>query len=258
MKLQHFAKRQVSTFTAVFIAVIMVSSLAASPVEAAAKSRGTIFFEGDSITALYNNNPRSKDQGYWSKLAKKLNMKPVVDAQGGSGFLKPGEKHPKAKNKKMCDGTTFAQRLKKKSTQKKVKKAKIVVIEGGKNDFHKCLKNGVSKDQLVPTSSAEIAVAANDYMDMIAAIRAGQDPATVYVITPWADHTDFANKKQIVPIVRKAAAAHGFQWVDMNGVLDPHYRNENTKDGIHPDQKGTTAIANAFVSRSDIKRRANF
>lgn len=230
---------------------------------AASKRSGTIFFEGDSITALYSNDPTSKGSslyntpkvaGYQAYLTDRIgkslkaDLKAVSNAQGGSGFVKRGTLNPHERNEKKCGGTTFEARLTS-SVKTQMKKAKAVVIEGGRNDGNKC----DNKNNIVDASAEEVTRAVNSYFDKILQVRGG-DPKGVYVITPWGMQRNEAGRKRIVPIVQQAAEKHGFTFVRTENALDPKREFQTTFDGVHPNKQGAQLLADIILNKSNIKQ----
>lgn len=220
-----------------------VQAAARSPQRA--RGANTMFVEGDSLTSLYGSH-----ESWYAEVARHIGLTAVVDAQGGSGFIKSGDPDgARAHRFGVCDGTTFAQRLHG-TVERQISRARVVVLEGGRNDFHTCNWRG----EQVPVSSRELRAAVRSYFDAVAELRS--DPGTVFVLTPWGSRLDSLNRRRIMPIIRSEAQAHGFWWVDTDGVLDPHRLGENTIDGIHPDQAGSRALARAMLRRSPIFRVA--
>jgi lysophospholipase L1-like esterase len=206
--------------------------------EKARSYRGIALFEGDSITAWYNNNEDSPMQGWWSKLADRLQLKPnAQNAQGRSGLTIKGDRNPDD-NKVRHDGTTFMQRLPR--IKNELKRADIFVVEGGPND-------GQNED------TSAIREAALRYFGEVAEIRdkAGKSRDTVFVLSPYAKGGDKFNGKRIPAIYQEAAEEFGFVFVNMQGVLHAG----NTVDMLHPNAKGSDAIADSFMRETKISKR---
>src|SRR5690606_41215397 len=73
------------------LAVAALALLAPSSAAAAPEPRdGTVLVFGDSITAHHTADPGETMQGWWSILADRRNLTPIVSAQGGGAILKPG------------------------------------------------------------------------------------------------------------------------------------------------------------------------
>src|SRR5690606_41412260 len=73
------------------LAVAALALLAPSSASAAPEPRdGTVLVFGDSITAHHTDDPGETMQGWWSILADRRNLTPIVSAQGGGAILKPG------------------------------------------------------------------------------------------------------------------------------------------------------------------------
>ena len=184
---------------------------------------------GDSITSKYNDRPGSSRQGYWSMLARKHGARAHTKAEGNSGFVKPG--------KLDCSGTTFDQRLKG-SFRDRVRRADVLVVAGGRNDFHTCA-NG----KLVWLTDAEIAEGVDRFFEALLPLRS-PDKCTV-VFTPWGPRGT-RNRTRVTSIIETSATEHGYTFVRTADVLTRH----NTNDGIHPTRRGNERLATALQQRS--------
>lgn len=181
---------------------------------------------GDSITARYDDVPGSARQGWWSIVGRHLDAPVQTYAQSGSGYLRRGG---------LCDGTTFEQREKALEGS-----PSLLIVEGGRNDWAVC-----RDDRVAAAGNAEIADAVNDYFDLISA--AMPDSTRVLVLgPPWGPLQPVA-RLRVTPIVERAAAAHGFEFVDTSGTLTP----TNVLDGVHPNRAGSVAIARRVIAALD-------
>lgn len=215
------------------------------------KPAGTLFIQGDSITAKY-----TEQDSYYGIVAAAAGLKPIVVAQGGAGFAKPGDKHPDRKDKVMCAEKTFLEMLTPK-VRRQLRGADRVLIEGGRNDGRDCDEKGA----FMPMPTDKLSQAVTSYFDTIAELRADEDPQSVYVVTPWATPTDSYNRRRVVPLIRRSVLEHGFQWIDTRNILN----HGNTTDGVHPTrqaetghQSGVYSLAQAILQRSDIERPVAF
>lgn len=68
---------------------------------AAASLPQGIVVVGDSITALYDDEPGSPAQGWWSFVGRRFNVDVTTYAQSGSGYLRLGD---------LCTGDRFIDR----------------------------------------------------------------------------------------------------------------------------------------------------
>lgn len=219
------------------LVVIMVglAGSAATFLSHADTTTKTMFVFGDSITARYNNTAGSSNQGWWSMAAAKINLTPVTSAISGTGFIRKGYD---------CTAPNYGGRLANATVKKQVANAKIVVIEGGRNDYHMCLADKSS----AYTDKATVDDWSRRFFDGVK--RNHPDTSSIYVLTPWGPALSQYN--WIVPIVKQQAIAHGFHWVDTTGVLTA----SNTVDGTHPNLQGNKDLANALLGHSNIATRA--
>src|SRR5215212_4779994 len=77
---------------------------------------------GDSITARYNDEPGSADQGWWSVTGHHFHATVTRYAQSGSGYLRPGH---------ACTGNTFIDRPEAYAGPA----PSLLIVEGGRNDW---------------------------------------------------------------------------------------------------------------------------
>jgi hypothetical protein len=172
---------------------------------------------------------------------------PILSADSGSGMLRIGNASDTGK---VCLGTTFGNRLSAVSTSD----WKLLIIEGGRNDFRKCV-NG----KPVRASKTVTASAIKVYMRRLRAIvdAKHRSPHDVYVFTPWG--TAFAkDRKTIWPLVGKYAKQSGFQWVAVPQLQHANaagqvYSNDNT----HPTTLGSRRLYLDLISpkRSNLAKR---
>lgn len=178
---------------------------------------------GDSITARYNDKPGDPDQGWWSVTARHFDAKVRTYAQSGSGYLRPGHR---------CTGNRFIDR----SQAFTGEAPSIVLVEGGRNDWAKCVQ-GV----FVPSTDAEVHHAVDTYLDVLQTYL----PPTTRIIVlgpPWGP-LDRSEGRRVTAIVRAEAAAHGLQFISTAGSLT----TDRVVDGIHPNRDGSLAIARHVI-----------
>lgn len=178
---------------------------------------------GDSITALYNDRPGDERQGWWSIVGRALGVPVERYAQPGSGYLREGDR---------CRGVRFSAH-----TGALASAPSLLVLEGGRNDWSFC-RDGV----VVPAPDAMVDEAVDAYMDTVQETV----PASTRVVVlgpPWGP-VAHRHAERVTGIVRSQAQAHGFEFVDMAGVLDA----SSVYDGIHPDRDGSRAIARRVLA----------
>ena len=203
---------------------------AVQPRAMGAQSEDTLMVIGDSIARAYVDQPGSERQGFWSMLAREIDAKPKMAAQGGAGFVKPGLSR--------CKGRTFTQQLARPKIRDLVASAGVVIIEGGRNDTRTCRKRGFAD-----VTTDQLRAAVDEFMSEAAALRAGSTGCTL-VVVPWGPKGQ-AQRERITPVIRKSARNHGLTFVDTTGVLN----YENTSDGVHPDLAGNVALTQEILRR---------
>ncbi len=230
------------------LATVFAGLLVASPSEAALSTR-TMVVLGDSISGgasnhtPYNNTVGSSWRGWWSFVGASTDLRPVVYAEPGSGYSRPG-KH--ADGTGACTGSTFEKRLKRDSVAKQVRAARVVVLEGGINDYRKINSDGTCSR--LTMTYAELEAQLRPYvhatMQRLAGLR--KDPKTVYVTTPWGINSR-EWRTTITGVIKSEALSFGFRYIDTStSTLASRSR---TYDGTHPNLAGSKAIA-AAVYRS--------
>lgn len=178
---------------------------------------------GDSITARYNDTPGHADQGWWSVTGRRFDADVRTYAQSGSGYLRPGHR---------CSGDRFIDRTDAFSGEA----PSIVIVEGGRNDWSRCV-DGV----FVPSTDVEVRHAVATYLSTLRTHL----PASTRVLVvgpPWGP-IDRANGRRVTGIIRSEARAHGMQFVSTAGALTA----DRVVDGIHPNRDGSLAIARRVI-----------
>lgn len=187
------------------------------------ESTGSIVVVGDSITARYDDTPGGQQQGWWSLVARHLDVPVDTYAQSGSGFLRRGAG---------CEGTTFDQR-----DQALSGSPSVLIIEGGRNDWAVC-----RDDRVALATNAEVTEATNSYLDLVAETV----PASTRVVVlgpPWGPLQP-VEQLRITRIIEQSAQDHGYEFVDTAGTLPP----EHVIDGVHPNRAGSVAIARRVIA----------
>jgi lysophospholipase L1-like esterase len=144
-------------------------------------------------------------------------------AQSGSGYLRPGHG---------CTGNRFIDR----SDAFTGDTPSIVIVEGGRNDWAKCV-DGV----FVWSTDAEIRHAVGTYLDVL---RTHLPSATRIIVLgpPWGP-IDRAVGARITRIIEDEAASHAIQFISTKNALTP----DRVIDGIHPNRDGSLAIARRVI-----------
>jgi hypothetical protein len=218
----------------------------------------TMFVQGDSIEAIdrrgkyYDDVPGSQHRVWLGEVEDKFHLVLHDYAIGGAGFLRQGNSDPRATEPRRfdCKGQDFLEELDDPQVLAHVKADDLMAVFGGLNDSELCN----SQDEMVKASRSQIESAVNRYMDRVLQLRtsAGHEADTTLIGTPFPTGVNQRARRVIVPLVRDAALAHGFVWVDLGRVLN----HRNTLDGIHPDYaRGTRDMARAFLKASHFARR---
>ncbi|WP_286928367.1 MULTISPECIES: SGNH/GDSL hydrolase family protein [Aeromicrobium] len=188
---------------------------------------------GDSYSSYYGDR-HSRYPGWWAMVAFQLGLEPQLDAMGGTGFLSRSSS---------CEHTRFTSRL---DTVRAVA-PRILVVEGGRNDWRRCTKDG----RVVEATRTEIERAAEGFFDELAAVwdELGRSHDDVLVLTPWG--TTKERKGRIIrPIVREAAERHGFSWVETEPLT-----LDQAPDGVHPNNEGSRFLSEQFLQNSGLADR---
>ncbi len=178
---------------------------------------------GDSITALYNDEPGHPRQGWWSFVGRHFTADVDTYAQSGSGYQRPGN---------ACTGDRFMDR-----DAAFADPPSLFIVEGGRNDWALC-REGV----LVETSDAIVAAAVNRYFTRLRE----ELPASTRIVVlspPWGPIAPW-EQRRITSIVHAAAVRHGLEYVDTRGTLDVEGR---TTDGVHPNRAGSKALGERVI-----------
>jgi lysophospholipase L1-like esterase len=228
-------RTRVAAFAAtVLMAAVTAPALTGTSAQAASSKDPTIVVIGDSITSFYNDSSSSSKRGWWSFLGSRLKLKEIRYASSGSGFARG----------QGCRGSTFASRITLAEVEKAIRRARVVVIAGGVNDYQQCVDG---KNQ--PYDRARLNGAVRVTMTRMAALTSA---SRVYVTAPWGPAAKIKPaRNDITSIIKTQALAAGFQYVDTaHGTL----WDGRTSDGIHPNLAGSKQIYRDLVARSDILR----
>jgi len=201
---------------------------------AQARLARTLLVFGDSISARFNDRVGDPSQGFWSMLADKLDARPNVRAEGGSGFVNPGLVG--------CTGNTFGDHLAQPALTEVVAGAGAVIIEGGRTDTQTCRRDGGY--DLVPKGRVRRAV--ESFMSEVERLRGAGDACTI-VVVPWGPKGLADNRDRITRVVRNAALRHGFTFVDTLGLLT---ETNTLEDRVHPNRDGNRALTRAILRQS--------
>ena len=181
-----------------------------------------IAFLGDSLTVGVGAPP---ERGYAWQTAQSLGWPiAVVDGVSGSGFLAAGGGRP------MPDRVPAVVAA----------EPDVVVVAGGSNDVF----GGYDADA-VGDAAAEL----------LTELRAGLPDATVVVLGPFPTSLGAVDSPDpIRDAVREATQAAGAQWVDAGSVVasvvstDADWGRYVSADGLHPNEQGYRAIADALAA----------
>ncbi len=182
---------------------------------------------GDSITARYNDEPGDEKQGWWSMTGDHFDAKVTRYAQSGSGYLRPGL---------ACTGNTFIDRPEAYAGPA----PSLLIIEGGRNDWATC-----EDGNFIPATDDAIEHAVDRYLDTLQTFL----PESTRIIVlgpPWGPH-DPANQVRVTAIIKAQAEKHGIQFISTTGALTA----DRVTDGVHPNRKGSLAIARRVISALD-------
>ena len=182
---------------------------------------------GDSITARYNDEPGSPDQGWWSVTGRRFDANVRTYAQSGSGYLRPG---------RVCTGNRFIDRPDAFSGPA----PSILIVEGGRNDWARCVDGA-----FVPSTDAELRHAVSTYLGVLKTYLP-TSTRIVVLAPPWGP-LDRAEGVRVTGIVGAEARAHGLQFVSMRGALTA----DRVVDGVHPNRDGSLAIARRVIRALD-------
>ena len=182
---------------------------------------------GDSITARYNDEPGSPDQGWWSVTGRRFDADVRTYAQSGSGYLRPGH---------VCTGNRFIDR----PDAFTGPAPSILIVEGGRNDWARCVDGA-----FVPSTDAELRHAVSTYLGVLKTYLP-TSTRIVVLAPPWGP-LDRAEGVRVTRIVGAEARAHGLQFVSMRGALTA----DRVVDGVHPNRDGSLAIARRVIRALD-------
>ncbi|NRQ50524.1 SGNH/GDSL hydrolase family protein [Aeromicrobium stalagmiti] len=222
--------------------VLAVPALAknddAPPAAPRPAERTTMVVVGDSISSSYSRDGVGDKLAWWSILADRIDVEPVVLAEGGSGYLRRGVR---------CTGTSFLDRVN--AHPEVIRTADVVIVEGGVNDRRHCLavrSNGRGDARSSPQQVDDAVRATLARVDELA-----RPDATVIVTVPWGNGRRISSSRWwVTNLVRSAALDHDFEYVDTatEAIRHPH----RTIDGIHPNRFGNQEIAKRLFYRSSL------
>lgn len=180
---------------------------------------------GDSITARYDDDPGSPEQGWWSFVGRHYEADVRTFAQSGSGYQRPGQR---------CGGNRFIDR----PEAFEGPAPSVFIVEGGRNDWASCRQGG-----LVESTDAAVQQAVNRYFDVVKR-NLPRTTRIVVLAPPWGP-LDPWQQRRITSIVHTAAKRHGLEYVATKGTLD---RPGRTVDGVHPTLEGSKALGDVVIA----------
>lgn len=178
---------------------------------------------GDSITARYNDKAGNAKQAWWSIVGRNYGARMTIYAQSGSGFQRPGLR---------CTGNRFPDRL---AALKKLP-PKIVIVEGGRNDWARCTDHGMER-----TSNKRVKKAVDSFLTKLK--KAVPPQTKIYVLGPPWGSKDTAHRGRITRIVKASAKKHHMTFIDTAGV----FNKRRVVDGIHPNRAGSVALGKLVI-----------
>lgn len=230
------------TLGALGAVVALVAGLMTGATQASAqRPHGTMLVIGDSITARYAAS--GTNRGWWSVVAERAGMTPVVSAESGSGFLMHGATLPNGTRGGTCRGSDFTERLHVVSSVR----PDAIVVAGGRNDYKVC-RDGRAR----VATKAETKRAIARYMkDLSILTKSLGIPRTiVYVTSPWGTYA--ADRGRYVrPWVKQYAERYGFTWIPTRSLEDRF-----TVDGTHPNAAGNAEVARRVLAGSNLAKRS--
>ena len=220
-------RRVVAAVVLSVLASLVVTAVrdGATGTEADAVFPDGIVVVGDSITARYDDDPGSPQQGWWSIVGRHFASDVRTYAQSGSGYQRPGLR---------CGGERFADRL----AAFEGPAPSLFIVEGGRNDWASCREGS-----FVRSSDAAVQSAVEGYFRLLDE-RLPSSTRVVVLGPPWGPRDPW-EMRRITSIVRTAAERHGLEYVSTRGTLDAPGR---TVDGVHPNLAGSRALGETVVA----------
>jgi len=206
----------------VLCCVLLVAPTVLQRVTASASNPG-ISVIGDSISARYNDDPRSAQQAWWSVVGRHYEAPVTIFAESGSGYVRPGS---------LCTGTRFGDRV----ADVAKTAPRIVIVEGGRNDWAYCAGQGIFR-----ASDTRVKAAVDHFLSKLQ--RALDSSTTIYVLGPPWGTTGAAERNRLTSIIRASARSHHMFFIDTRGVFD----GGRTVDGTHPNRAGSKALGDRVI-----------
>jgi lysophospholipase L1-like esterase len=226
---------------------LLVALLAAAPLvlmaPAQARSKGQMVVIGDSISDVdfYASRGNAAKTIWWKKISKAGHLSPYVYAERGSGYAVPGK----------CVGTTIDQRINRPAVTRRLQKASVVIVAAGVNDRHECnvTEGSSSKWQALTDEKLEAAIA-QTMTDLDAVVEHNE---RVFITVPYGPRKDYRPyRARITRLLKTYSALHGFTYVKTDGGV---LSGKRTKDGIHPNAKGSQALYRHIYEQTVLKKR---
>lgn len=206
------------------VCTLLIAPLVLQRVTASA-SGPRIAVIGDSISARYNDEPGNAKQAWWSVVGRHYGAPVSVFAESGSGYARAGHH---------CTGSRFADRLAAvaKTTPK------VVIVEGGRNDWAYCTGDSYSE-----TTDGIVRTAVDRFLTTL---QATVDPqAKIIVLGPPWGPTDASQQSRITSIIKASADRHQVMFISTRGV----FGGGRTVDGTHPDLAGSMELGKRVIER---------
>lgn len=212
-------------------------SISASTRAASVDDVRSMVVVGDSISASYERHGTGDKTAWWSLLADRIGAEPHVLAEGGSGYLRRGTR---------CTGTNFLQRIE--AHPDLVRRADVVVLEGGVNDRRRCLVERRNGRGDARSSAAEIEAAVRPTIRRVAELA---PHAKIIVTVPWGNAQRIASSRWwVTQTIQRVALEEGVEYVDTSTEAIRH--EHRTLDGVHPNRHGSQEIYKRVYFRSSL------
>lgn len=214
---------QLPRFSIVFalVCTLLIAPLVVQRVTAAASNPRIAVF-GDSISARYNDKPGNSRQAWWSIVGRHYKIGVKTFAQSGSGYVRDGRR---------CTGNRFGDRVDAVARSS----PRIVIVEGGRNDWAYCTGRALSE-----TSNAQVKAAVDRFLTKL---KRALPTTKIYVLGPPWGTRDASQRSRINSIIKSSAKRHQMLFIDTQGVFE----GKRTLDGTHPNRVGSKALGNRVI-----------
>lgn len=252
-------RRVVAWAVACVTSALLALSLTSAPAPASDEepavprhgSAGHLMVVGDSISGRPRYGPAG-DPGtttaWWAHVLAGLGpgWTYTISAQAGSGMLNRGNQRPTDLTElddtnRRCNGTTFGERL----DQVVATRPTLLIVEGGRNDFKKCVKGTVRL-----ATERDTVRAISRYLRDLGRVAdsIGLPRRSVYVMAPWG--VMYERHRDVVTVtMEQQAQVQGFGYIPL-----PVLPARELSDGTHPNSAGSRHLAAQVMAASDLHR----